>query len=503
MVSKGNMLEALKLHPKVAFLITEPWRYKVLYGGRAGIKSTSSADALLWKAYTKRTRVLETRMIQNTIRDSIHALLRDRIDALGLNKWFKVTENEITVPHNGSRFIFKGLSGSIGEIKSLEGIDICDVEEAHDVTDEMWEILIPTIRKPGSEIWVRFNTGTEDDPTYRRFVTNKPDNCKTVKVTYRDNPWLSEEIKEEIEHDKKLYGEGDEHFRNKWEGDPSGIGSRIYPIFNRLDDSKRPLHVRAFNFERILKGANCFMAMDPHTAYYPFAVWVARVPKGEKEYDYVVYNEFPTRGMMDGKYYHEVRKTRYCTLTMKQLATMIYTLDNTIDRTYQVKIRARGIDTRFAAASGARSWSTNTEGMIVEFSHPENGGLNFETPPVRHIDVQRDKIRGLLDYNIMLPVTELNEPHLYVMPHCQNVIVALENHRFAKDKVTEDEKYKDPCDALRILFAIMDEYKHEYPDETAKAVVNQERGAIDELRETFIGPSFGYRQDEERGILVR
>lgn len=90
----------------------------------------------------------------------------------------------------GSEFIFKGLRHNAGEIKSLEGVDICWVEEAQRVSRESWQLLIPTIRKEGSEIWVSFNPQTPHDDTWTRFIEAPPDNALVVRVTYRDNPWF-------------------------------------------------------------------------------------------------------------------------------------------------------------------------------------------------------------------------------------------------------------------------------------------------------------------------
>jgi phage terminase large subunit len=86
---------------------------------------------------------------------------------------------------------------SIAEIKSTEGIDICWVEEAQSVSKESWDILIPTIRKTGSEIWISFNPYEEADPTYQQFVVNPKPDSLVRKVGWEDNPWFPEALDKE------------------------------------------------------------------------------------------------------------------------------------------------------------------------------------------------------------------------------------------------------------------------------------------------------------------
>jgi phage terminase large subunit len=116
------------------------------------------------------------------------------------------------VGRNGTSFTFHGLRDqSVHNIKSLEGADILWVEEAQNVSKKSWRTVIPTIRKPGSEIWVSFNPELETDDTYQRFVVNPPPNAVVVKTSWRDNPALSEELRIEIEHLKAIDPDEYEH----------------------------------------------------------------------------------------------------------------------------------------------------------------------------------------------------------------------------------------------------------------------------------------------------
>jgi phage terminase large subunit len=114
-------------------------------------------------------RVLCAREFQVSIKDSVHKLLTDQINAMGLDSFYEITQTTIR-GKNGSEFFFIGLKNNITNVKSFEGVDICWVEEAQTVSKTSWNVLIPTIRKDGSEIWVTFNPELETDDTYQRFV---------------------------------------------------------------------------------------------------------------------------------------------------------------------------------------------------------------------------------------------------------------------------------------------------------------------------------------------
>lgn len=207
-----------------------PRRYKVLYGGRGSAKSWTFARALVGMAVGSKRRILCARELQKSIQESVHELLERTIYELDLQQYFTIRNTTIT-SHAGSEFLFEGLKGNIAEIKSMEGIDIVWVEEAEAVSDRSWRTLIPTIRKPGSEIWVSFNPFEEHDPTYQRFVTphlvdlNRhgvyDDGRRFIRrMNYADNPWFrNSELEAEMREDKannyRLY-------LHIWEGQPLG-----------------------------------------------------------------------------------------------------------------------------------------------------------------------------------------------------------------------------------------------------------------------------------------
>ena len=198
---------------KLSFLF-EPCRYKVAYGGRGGAKSWGIARSLLILAAKNPLRILCAREFMTSMKDSVHKLLCDQIESLGLLGFYEITQNSIR-GKNGSEFAFVGLKNNVANVKSYEGVSICWVEEAQTVSRLSWNTLIPTIRKEKSEIWISFNPELESDETYQRFVLNPPANSKVVKINWSDNPWFPETLR--LEKDA-LKARDIEAYNTVWEG---------------------------------------------------------------------------------------------------------------------------------------------------------------------------------------------------------------------------------------------------------------------------------------------
>ena len=189
-------------------------RYKVCLGGRGGAKSWGIARALLILGAKSPMRILCAREFQASIKDSVHKLLCDQIEALGLLPFYEITQTSIR-GFNGTEFAFIGLKNNPTNIKSFEGVDICWVEEAQTVSRLSWNVLIPTIRKQGSEIWISFNPDLETDETYQRFVVKPPRDCIIMRINWSDNPWFPETLRLE----KDALKERDPAAYNQvWEG---------------------------------------------------------------------------------------------------------------------------------------------------------------------------------------------------------------------------------------------------------------------------------------------
>lgn len=192
----------------------EKSRYRVLFGGRGGAKSWGIARALLIKGAQNPIRILCAREFQTSIKDSVHKLLSDQIEDLGMSTFYEITQAAIRGV-NGTEFAFVGLKNNVANVKSFEGVDICWVEEAQTVSRHSWNVLIPTIRKEGSEIWVSFNPELETDETYQRFVVNPPDNAIVQKINWSDNPWFPETLR--LEKDA-LKSRDPAAYNTVWEG---------------------------------------------------------------------------------------------------------------------------------------------------------------------------------------------------------------------------------------------------------------------------------------------
>lgn len=200
--------------PKAFKELFEPKRFKIYYGGRGGAKSHNFARALLIRCMKEPTRVLCARELQGSINDSVHKLLSDIIDYHELNSFFEVQKSTIKGA-NGSEFIFKGLKHNATEIKSTEGVDVAWIEEAEKVSANSWEILIPTIRKEGSEIWISFNPKHPTDPTYVNFVERADDDMLVRKVSWRDNPFFPSVLDDER---RRLQKNDPKAYDHVWEG---------------------------------------------------------------------------------------------------------------------------------------------------------------------------------------------------------------------------------------------------------------------------------------------
>lgn len=201
-------------------LLFQPARYKVMYGGRGAGRSWGCARALLIRGAQATLRVLCARELQNSIEESVHKLLSDQIQLLGLDKpecgaAMYVVEKRSIYNTLGTTFAFEGISRNVNKIRSIEGVDICWVEEANKVSKNSWNVLIPTIRKSASEIWITFNPELETDETYQRFVISPPSAAKVIKMNWRENPWFPDVLRDEMEDLKRR---DFDDYLHVWEG---------------------------------------------------------------------------------------------------------------------------------------------------------------------------------------------------------------------------------------------------------------------------------------------
>lgn len=186
------------------FLFEGEARYRAAYGGRGSAKSHSFAMALVIKARERPLRILCAREVQKSIRDSVKRLLDDKIEECGFGPHFDSIDTEIR-GSNGSLIVFAGLRTNPDAVKSMEGFDIAWVEEANRVSKRSLELLIPTIRKPGSEIWFSWNPEKPTDPVDVMFrgEGGPPPRSIVRSVNFDANPWFPEVLRDDMEWDRR------------------------------------------------------------------------------------------------------------------------------------------------------------------------------------------------------------------------------------------------------------------------------------------------------------
>lgn len=196
-------------------------RYKMYYGGRAGGKSYGFADVLLLLCRENKLFVACVREVQESIKDSVYKLLKDRAEAHGFTD-FEFFADRIDNRITGSRIVFKGLRDENSQtIKSLEGVDICWIEEGQAITKKSWEVLNPTIRKPNAQIWVSMNREEENDPIFVYISKQNQEDAVIKRVNYYDNPFCPKEMHKLAEFCKK---DDYDEYLHVWLGEPRQAG---------------------------------------------------------------------------------------------------------------------------------------------------------------------------------------------------------------------------------------------------------------------------------------
>lgn len=171
--------------------------YRGAFGGRGSAKSMSFAlMAAVW-GYAQPLRILCTREIQASIKESFHAELKA---AIALYPWLQA-HYDVGIDYlrgaNGTEFIFKGLRHNTSSVKSLAKIDLTIVEEAEDVPERSWLDLEATVfRQPKSEMWVIWNPRQDGSPVDKRFRKQPPERSNVIEVNWYDNPFFPPTLNE-------------------------------------------------------------------------------------------------------------------------------------------------------------------------------------------------------------------------------------------------------------------------------------------------------------------
>lgn len=292
--------------PKIYRPLDLPYRYKVMYGGRGSAKSWTVARKLLLLGTQYPLRILCTRELQKSIKQSVHKLLSLQIDRLGLKGFYKITDHSIK-GINGTEFMFMGIRMNVDEIKSTEGINICWIEEAHSLTEASWDIIDPTVRigiKEGapfdSEIWVTYNTRFKHDHIHRTFVVNKPpDGSWVQRINHGDNKYFPDVLRRQMEAMKEI---DFEKYLNIWEGEIKSLADGA--IFGKqIIEAKKNNRVIYIPIQKNCEVETFWdLGLDDYTA-----VWFMQ--RVGKEYQFIDY--FQGR-LEDVEYYTRfVKELRY------------------------------------------------------------------------------------------------------------------------------------------------------------------------------------------------
>lgn len=195
----------------------QPSRYKGAHGGRGSGKSHFFAETAIERCIQDTTRIVCIRETQKSIKESSKLLLEDKIKYFNADHLFEILETEIRHKTNGSRIIFQGMQNhTASSIKSLEGFDVAWGEEADSLSELSLNLLRPTIRKEGSELWFSWNPITEDSAIEKLLRgPARVDNAIIVEANWRDNPFFPDVLRKEMESDKaKDY----DKYLHVWEG---------------------------------------------------------------------------------------------------------------------------------------------------------------------------------------------------------------------------------------------------------------------------------------------
>lgn len=197
--------------------LLRPARYKGAHGGRGSGKSWFFAEATIEAHIMGKTDSVCLREIQKSLQFSAKKLLESTIARLNVGSYFEV-QDKVIKARNGGIIIFNGMQDHTADsIKSLEGFDRAWFEEAQNASQRSLDLLRPTIRKDGSELWFSWNRFKEDDPIELLLCgDNTPDDAIVVEANMADNPWPPEELIKERENDRRIHDA--DKFANIWEG---------------------------------------------------------------------------------------------------------------------------------------------------------------------------------------------------------------------------------------------------------------------------------------------
>ena len=201
-------------------------RYKAVWGGRSSGKSHEFAGLVVEEMVANPDfAIVCVREIQKSLALSAKKLIEAKIEEFGVSHLFRVLKTHIERIGGSGLCIFVGLQDHTADsVKSLEGFDAAWIEEAQSLSQRSLDLLIPTIRKEGSQIWASWNPRRRGDPIERLLRTKRRDDAIIVRANYTDNPFLSSTIRKEAEAAKENDPDG---FAHTWLGEYENVGSKV------------------------------------------------------------------------------------------------------------------------------------------------------------------------------------------------------------------------------------------------------------------------------------
>lgn len=244
--------------PRWALPLIKPSRYKGVHGGRGSGKSHERAEALVERCVAEKTDAVCIREVQKSLAQSVKKLVESKIESMGVSHLFDIQKTEIKCPHGGI-IIFQGMQNHTADsIKSLEGYDIAWVEEAQSLSQRSLDLLRPTIRKTGSELWFTWNPRFAKDPVDALLRgDDPPPGAVVLEVNYTENPWFPDVLRTEMEYDRKR---DPEKYAHVWLGHyQQSSEARVFKNW-RVDEFEAPDGV-TFRY-----GADFGFSVDPSCA---------------------------------------------------------------------------------------------------------------------------------------------------------------------------------------------------------------------------------------------
>lgn len=199
------------LNPNLKSFWTTRASYKLLKGGRFSGKTHDAAGMAAYLARNYSLRFLCIRQFQNRISDSVYTVIKEKIEVAGWQDEFDIGVSSIKHKFTGSEFLFYGIARNLNDIKGTEGVDICWIEEGEGLTERQWEVIDPTIRKAGAEIWLLWNPHLITDFVQSRLPKLLGDSCIIKHINYPDNPFLSDTARQKAERLRETDRESYEH----------------------------------------------------------------------------------------------------------------------------------------------------------------------------------------------------------------------------------------------------------------------------------------------------